>query len=125
MSHTLQVRWQKQLETAQSDPSWQAQIEVRVLRFLLARYEGKGEEMPLAPFPFYRGQSPYGRAHLPLSQQQMGERLRHIAEVERQRVAETPRFFDWDRISYQDVLAHQRSEARRERFRNRRNRGYW
>ncbi|BCM91300.1 hypothetical protein IAD21_03166 [Abditibacteriota bacterium] len=123
MSLLLRERWLKQLEAAQTDPSWQGQVEARVLRFLLARYEGKGEDALLAPFPLYEGQSPYGRTHLPLTGRQIGERLRHIAKIDAERPHESSSF--WDAIAYRDVERHKREEARRERFRTRKERGYW
>lgn len=86
---SLRARWLERLGAAQSDSSWQSQVEARVLRFLLARYQGEETIAPLAPFPLQEGESPSGRAHLPLTARQIGERLKHIAKIN----AERPRYF--------------------------------
>ncbi len=75
MSLSLRERWQRRLDEAQGDPSWQT----RVYRFLLARYGGQEEEAPLAVFPLYEGDLVAGRANLLLSPQEQGKRLSHIA----------------------------------------------
>lgn len=125
MSLSLRTRWLERLEKVQNDSSWQAQAEARVLRFVLARYQGEGSIAPLSPFPLQEGQSPYGRTHLPLSQRQMAERLKHIAKIDVQRPQESASFLDWDAIAYRDFKRHQYQENRRERFRTRHERGYW
>lgn len=138
MSFSLRTLWVERLKKAQTESSWQAQTEARVLRFLLARYQGGAAATPLAPFPLQEGESPRGRTHLPLTGRQIGEILQHIAKIN----AKRPRFlfslFGWDATAYWDAIAYQdvkrrRSEQaarrfeeeRRERFKKRRGRGYW
>lgn len=85
MSVSLQVRWVKQLDAARLDPSWKARIEAKVLRFLLARYNGEEEATQLAPFPFYENQSVQGRTRLLLSPRDQHSRLKHIASIGEER----------------------------------------
>jgi len=79
MNPQLRQNWLKRLDAAQLDPSWSAQAEVRVLRFLLSRYEGAARESPVPVQPYYEGQAPHGRAKMPLSPRAQHGRLEHIA----------------------------------------------
>jgi hypothetical protein len=113
MSLPLRVRWAKQLDAAQLDPSWQAHIEVRVLRFLLARYSGAQDVAPLPTFPFYEGSIVPGRAKMPLAQREQRRRLEHISLIGSQIPPDFLGFIDrriqrqaWD--SYQRRQRHEK-----------------
>ncbi|BCM91301.1 hypothetical protein IAD21_03167 [Abditibacteriota bacterium] len=85
MSLSLRERWLKQLEAAQDNSSWRAQIDVRILRFLLARYGGASEAAQLADFPLYEGEMVHGRAKALLSPREQEARLNHIARTNLER----------------------------------------
>lgn len=94
MSFSLRTGWIERLQAAQNNFSWQAQIEARVLRFLLSRYKVTGGEAPLVDFPLQEGDEPYGRAHSPLSQRQLRGRLNHIATTATEAHAQPPSISD-------------------------------
>lgn len=110
MSLSLRTQWTKRLDAAQFDSSWQGQIEARVLRFLLSRYSGSHEEAPLAACPLFQGESPHGRAQLPLSEKQQRARLGHISNVVHE--AESQPLLLLERLyRAHDVLVEERSHS--------------
>jgi hypothetical protein len=119
---------------AASDFDWRAQIEVKVLRFLLSRYP-KATALPLAPTEIVEGQTPYGRSRTLLSKTQQRGRLDHIAQSGQDCPPEVPPIWDfgWKKRLEQSLEAERgtirrreiESRARRERYATRRNRGYW
>jgi len=119
MPSVLRGNWQRRLDAAQLDPAWSAQIEARVLRFLLSRYEGASQESPVPIQPFYRGEEPHGRAKVPLSPRAQRGRLEDVARgnIEAHAAPVINSFSDWlvDEAAYRD--------ARRRQSRNQR--GYW
>lgn len=116
MNLPLRVRWQKQLDAAQTSSSWGARVEARVLRFLLARYAGSSEEAPLPKFPLYEGEAAPGRARMLLSPRDQNKRLSHIEQGNLERI-ETP---DWvsneslEHTAWQEVRERRRQEAVRQ-----------
>ena len=84
MSVARRTQWTQQLEAAEFDPSWKAEVEKRVLRFLLSRYGGSREAQELGEFPFFEAPSPVGRARVSPTHYQLKWRLEHIARVVRE-----------------------------------------
>lgn len=88
MKMNLRDGWATRLEAAQSavaasdaDFSWRAQLEARVMRFLLARYSAAPQAPPLGPLAVFEGAALYGQSRALLSQAQQRARLHHIAQV--------------------------------------------
>jgi len=83
MSSALRENWLKRLDAAQFDPVWSAQVEVRVLRFLLSRYEGAAEESPVPVQPLFGAASLEAEAKSP---HKPPSRMRTLRRIERQNV---------------------------------------
>lgn len=79
MNPQLRENWLKRLDAAQLDPSWNAQVEVRVLRFLLSRYEGAAGESPVPVQPLFGAASLEAEAKAPFKPLSRLRILRRIA----------------------------------------------
>lgn len=136
MKANLRDEWTARLEAARREPSWRARLEEKVLTFLLRRTEETVLPAPVPDRPFFRGQTPHGRARAMLSPQQRRERLQHIAQV----AWETPPDTLWAAVfkvslesgAQRYSLSHRtRRQARREReerlerWQRSKERGYW
>ncbi|MBW3637578.1 MAG: hypothetical protein KY445_14110 [Armatimonadetes bacterium] len=131
MRNLLPLEWQRRLELAQSNPSWRAQLEARVLRFLLRRYVEVSEMTPVPDRPLWRGPLPHGRAKMVLSPEQQRQRLQHLAaegsEAQAEPITVSGRKIEeaaWSELERRRKQQEQ-CRNRQERRRKRRERGYW
>lgn len=124
----LRDGWARRLEAAQravaapdADFGWRAELEARVLRFLLARYGAAPQAPPLGPLAVFEGTALYGRSRALLSQAQQRARLHHIAQVRLEcPLGETSALdLRLEAFAYEQsrlkARRHQRHEAQRER----------
>lgn len=117
MNSSLRSGWMKRLQAAQTEPTWNAPMEVRVLRFFLSRYGGWVESEPLPPFLVVEGKEPFGCARKRLSSEQKRVRLERIAQAKRE--APPRPLSSWEILTqereYQAMLRRRRRNEKRER----------
>ena len=113
MNLPLRNRWLERLDAAQTNSSWGARIETRVLRFLLARYAGSSQEAPLSDFPLYEGEQAPGRARALLSERESKKHLIRIEQnnLEREEIFEPIGKESVDWIVWTDLRNRRRREA--------------
>ena len=116
MNSPLRESWTKRLDAASLDSSWSARIEEKVLRFLLQRYAGSGEEAPVPRPPLYEGESPEGEAKAPHTPVSRSRTLRRIAQGNFEAHNEPVDSLLGDRLvseaAYRDLKSRQRAGRR-------------
>lgn len=119
MNTQLRENWLKRLDAARFDPAWSAQIEVRVLRFLLSRYEGAEGESPVPVQPLFGAASLEAEAKAPFKPLSRLRTLRRIAYLN----GKAPRKPACS--AFEDVFVQQPSYREIRRRQKKKGRGYW
>ena len=113
MNLPLRTRWLEKLDAAQTNASWGARVETRVLRFLLSRYAASSEEAPLSDFPLYEGEQAPGRKRSLLSERESHKHLIRIEQnnLEREEIFEPIGRESVNLAAWSDLRERRRQEA--------------
>lgn len=131
MRNLLPLEWQRRLDLAQRSSSWRAQLEARVLRFLLRRYGEPSAMTPVPDRPLWRGPLPHGRAKMVLPPEQQRQRLQHLAVVGSEAQVEpiTASGRKIEEAAWREMERRRKQQERhckqQERRRKKQERGYW